>query len=609
MPTKQTIVELKARLVGAQQVRQEAKATQQALDFTAAAKSFAKMEYAAGQTFRQLKGMSGVLRDLNQSLRARDGIQGFAAMRQEVEALVASLRAANEQMARLGGGGAPGGAGGGQPAPAPEPKEPRRLTFTRGVLQGAGLGEYFPEKDVKGLWWNALGRKAGQFGAGALSTPFTGAQGFSQMLGGLPVVGGFAQGMMGMGMGRAQEALGFRSSTQSLAYLGMGRNPVGSVELANAPEVSPVERRRRRARALAREGAQFDLSPEESLARAAEIQRAAGGTGLTIDQFRQIQSLGVGYGVSGEAAGGFMRAARTGGLRGQEAVPALQDAVRSGIALGLSGTDLTRYVEQMAHSLAAVVETGIPLDRDSLDQLSVVLTARGAMSPERAQILGQAFRQYTQQVAQTGPQTALDFAALQDVGGYQGGGLDDYVRSLENMESGTGMARGLERLVRRTQNEDLSFEGRKLLLSRRLNRMGMNVGITEAGRWLQSGKGGGNTAIAEFLERKKGVGDVETEGEAMTDPVLRERRARELAGLDAGERLLPAFEKFEAMSARMLTNFTKFSDEINKVVGMMDQASQKMTALFDGARSLLDWAYVKFGHGMPDPLHATGKRP
>lgn len=91
-------------------------------------------------------------------------------------------------------------------------KHAQRRGFGMGVLQGAGVGEYFPEKGMVG---NVLGRGAGRMARAAVMTPlggmFSGAAGVQEGLAGIPGVGGMLAGGLAAGLGAAQQAIMFEA--------------------------------------------------------------------------------------------------------------------------------------------------------------------------------------------------------------------------------------------------------------------------------------------------------------------------------------------------------------------------------------------------------------
>lgn len=125
-----------------------------------------------------------------------------------------------------GGGGRSGGGGGGGAGGGGEGN------FTRGVLQGAGFGQYYPSNQRAGMIRQAFGASVGSFGrqvgGGLASSPFTGMAGIQQAAGGIPFVGGIASGAIGQAMGYGQSALAYQQSRLGLTSV-LGRQGVAGV--------------------------------------------------------------------------------------------------------------------------------------------------------------------------------------------------------------------------------------------------------------------------------------------------------------------------------------------------------------------------------------------
>lgn len=176
-------------------------------------------------THRNLKQMAVLQKQVGQLAGS------FKSLNEAVQKLTASINHGGGGGRGRGGGGGPppaggagpsGGGGGGGPSPAPRRGSVRGGSrhpgsFFRGLIQGAGFGEFYPDQSRAGMMKQAGGRMLGQMGAGIASMPFTGLQGMQQGLAGIPFVGGIAAGALSAGQADAQKALGYQQNLLGLA--------------------------------------------------------------------------------------------------------------------------------------------------------------------------------------------------------------------------------------------------------------------------------------------------------------------------------------------------------------------------------------------------------
>jgi hypothetical protein len=160
-------------------------------------KDLTALDKTVGRTTGQFARMGAQVEKLNRLFKSRDGVAQMAAMAKATEAVTRAVEALSAAKEREHGN---------------EEKRRRRresLSFSRGVVQGMGIGEYFPEETPRGFARNVAGRMAGRMAggvAGAVS-PLAGGGGFMGALGAIPGVGGAVAGAVGAGLGAAQGAL------------------------------------------------------------------------------------------------------------------------------------------------------------------------------------------------------------------------------------------------------------------------------------------------------------------------------------------------------------------------------------------------------------------
>ena len=240
MVDRKTKVVIEAETKGFEKAKREVKGTFGELDAKGNAASMKKLNYEISEMSRQFRGLKSGLKDINKMLRMKDGATGVADMRKEIAKLTQEL----DKLRQKGGAGGSGGGGGGG----------IKGGFLSGLLQGAGMGEVFPQqgfgRNVAGRIAGSGVRRAGSFAGGA----FSGASGFAQGLSGIPVVGGFMAGQMQSMLGHAQAGqqslqerralLPMMNSGSVAAQLQAARGAVGSQDayiadaMAKAPSAS-----------------------------------------------------------------------------------------------------------------------------------------------------------------------------------------------------------------------------------------------------------------------------------------------------------------------------------------------------------------------------------
>jgi len=154
------------------------------------------------------------------------------------------------------------------------------------------------------------------------------------------------------------------------------------------------------------------------------------------------------YGLGADVSGAFLRGGRTGGLvggtrtrEGGEIVgrsgDAMREAIVEGLEMGLTGSDLNTYMQQVAQGIQQFQQTGIPFNKESISSMGMELSKAGIMGPRAAGIAG-GFQKYVQGIGAKGPQGGGDLLAMQMMGGFRGGGSAEYERALIQMEDMQG---------------------------------------------------------------------------------------------------------------------------------------------------------------------------
>lgn len=221
MAERRTTVVVEAKARGFEKTQREVKKTFGQLDTRELTKGFKQLTFLVREMGRQVSGLTSGMKEANRAFRMRDSVQGTQRLGEEIDRLRAKVESLTQAKKR---------------DDEVDRRRANRQGFAMGVLQGAGVGEYFP---AQGFTANVAGRvlgggvrRAAAFGA----VPFTGTQGLIQGLSGIPIVGGFLAGQAQNAMGAASEALGVRQQMMGIRAL----------STAPAPDYAAIRRRAER---------------------------------------------------------------------------------------------------------------------------------------------------------------------------------------------------------------------------------------------------------------------------------------------------------------------------------------------------------------------------
>ena len=238
MVDKKTTVSIKMKAEGAEKAHKDIKKAFGAIDTKGTTKGLKQLDHWIGQVGRQLRGLEAGFKTLNRNIRMDAGVASTKEFTKEIERLerqIESLTKAKEKDA------------------AADDKRQRRRSFGMGVMQGAGVGEYFPEKELRA---NVAGRMVGRAGRGAAGMVgavgqsftggmFSGVGGVSAGIAALPG-GGLVSGQIQAGAAAAQQNLAMQRSRMGFRQFQAGdimdrANAAGSRSLAAALASGSVE--------------------------------------------------------------------------------------------------------------------------------------------------------------------------------------------------------------------------------------------------------------------------------------------------------------------------------------------------------------------------------
>jgi hypothetical protein len=154
---------------------------------------------------------------------------------------------------------------------------------------------------------------------------------------------------------------------------------------------------------------------------AAGITQAGGGYGRELGQGRFLESAMAArtlFGVQAPTAGAFLRGGRRGGLVGGlgRGGPELRSALADAMRLGLEGSEINTYLQEMAAGINEWRQTGVPFNRQSIADMAQGMGQLG-LGGVRGAAVAQGFRRAAIGVSREGPQTAAQLLMMQTMGG------------------------------------------------------------------------------------------------------------------------------------------------------------------------------------------------
>jgi hypothetical protein len=363
------------------------------------------------------------------------------------------------------------------------------------------------------------------------------------------------------------------------------------------------------------------LSQHEALQFSSQLFQAGGGRYGEGPQAGQNQRMtgaamaaqtmfGVGPGVSGA----FLQAGRRGGLvgAGGQGAEAMTGALRDAMEQGLEGSEVTTYLANMAQGIQNWEQSGIPVNKDSLKALGLEISGTGIAGTRAARMAGN-MQQYTQGIGQRGIQGGMDLLMLQKIGGFKGGGAQDYEKSIMNLEQMSGdlstgkfgeksqdMIRQLVGMGGGAKGGGLSFLRRKLQpimgpmslmeTAALAQKAGMDTGISE-----DEFKAAGIDVKGEALKIGRGrgkAGEIGTVEALMSEAA---KRVKELAPnlakqadiqnqqLEVGSRILSSVQALESSSVKVNGAFLDLAGPtLTRVTNGFEKFAKKLEETTEG---------------------------
>lgn len=322
------------------------------------------------------------------------------------------------------------------------------------------------------------------------------------------------------------------------------------------------------------------LGKQESAQQAAQLMQVAGGrfTGEA-GQARGVEAAMAAqtmFGVGPEAAGGFLQAGRRGGLVGGrgKGAEALTEALGDALAMGLGGSEITRYMQQTAQGIQSFQTTGIPFNKDSIKSMTLEIGKAGVGGVRGAAMAG-GLQRYVQGIGQRGITGGMDLMMMQAFGGFKGGGPQAYEQAILQMESMQGMGSGgIEAgtatgdLIKRLVEMGGGAKGGGVTFMRKaMGRAGMQMSLGEA------------MAMTEKVTGEQLLTTQQREAFAID----KEGEARRMGAGGAAGKKIQTVDQLVAAAARRVTDL---GPNLKKQASIMDQQLAVGSKLLDSVQIL-----------------------
>jgi hypothetical protein len=370
---------------------------------------------------------------------------------------------------------------------------------------------------------------------------------------------------------------------------------------------------------LRRVGEGLGFALPQALQLGGQVMQAGGGffgdprvTEAQVAGLRAARAFGVDPGTTGA----FLFGARSGGLvggRGQTTEANLNEAIGDAMRLGLEGAEINTHMRQMAQDIQAFRQTGMPLNRQSLNALQAAFAASG-IGGVRGATIGRSFIQFIQGIAaRGGPGGAapeLDIIALQEFGDLPRGrtpSLAELQRATERLEEvktpGALPVKALRGFVTRVLGGLGVGRGgpreRAIALQSALRQRGVRLAPSEARKFVTSlfGEEFGFPALDPEAEARarpvfQGAaraeafdvgGGIAGRAAALTDEKLRNLAVRTNAQLEAADMMIKTWEDVQDRSLLLQQTITNFKEAIESATGMFKDLAQVGRGVTGGA--------------------------
>lgn len=329
-------------------------------------------------------------------------------------------------------------------------------------------------------------------------------------------------------------------------------------------------------------GTQFGMDINAERQFRAQMQQAGGGFGETEQEVRMARTAmaaQTAFGVGGGVSGAFLQAGRRGGLVGAEggASRMLTDSLADAMKLGLEGSEINDYLQQMASGITSWKTTGIPFNKQSMADMAGTLGTMG-MGGVRGMAVAGGVSRAAEQLSRTGPQSVGQLMMLQTLGGMTPGktGMEAMEEALIKLEEKQFKGEDFKLLMERlTTAGGGGAEGRRVAYGV-LSNMGINITRGELKRLDE-----GVPVKTWEQERERRMKGEELAGRVTRDPQALVRAAAEAVPnalkeqarltnrqIKNGQNLIDSMARLEAVAQTMTESMTKLMAPLFEKLGI-----------------------------------------
>ena len=230
---------------------------------------------------------------------------------------------------------------------------------------------------------------------------------------------------------------------------------------------------------------------------------------------------------------------------------------------GLEGSEAQGYLRSIAEGIHSVVHTGIKFDQAGrADTIRAMMAGGGFMSGQRAQNLGEGFRDHVNRVSLQGPQSAEDFLLMKQYGFNPEKGGSETARVLKEMSKEKNLPRALTGYISAARS--ISSHGKDgnvndFQMVRMLQGAGINSSLQEAEGFRRDGDS--KDVIRRNLKnRRRGAGysdeELQSRASAQTPELVRPTIRRESIGFETGVNLAPDVQALDARQGEFTRQLT-----------------------------------------------------
>lgn len=498
----------------------------------------------------------------------------------------------------------PAGVGGGAAAGAR--RSPFLSSFGLGALQGMLPGQLAYVQRGSGAIGQMLGMSAGNMMARTAMLPFSGAGGLAQVAGSVPLVGGLLSSSLSRYMGQADSAMSFRRQQMDLMPLlgsqsiaqSLGSSPgtraattMGPPLPAGMARLSAMDKMGMdpRTQYLASEGRRMmgaDLGQVQGFRASLAAQGGGSDDQMSTAFIRAAMAAKTNLGVGPEVTGAFALGGRTNAFAGKPgADPAemLLRAMGQADRLGLKGDDAQTYLREIAEGIKQFQQTGMPMQMDSLNELTAGFTSLMGGNKLAAGRAAQGTLANSARFLQNGPQSAFDMQLMR-AQGFRGGIASYYKNKLELGTNSTALGEDIMKVLPNYAKGPIEDKSVNDVMDV-LRSQGITVSPDMARQYVQkirSGKGS-DMDMAQAIQKARaptaeptllGEGD---RAAANVPSLIAKQADMSTAAVLAGEDAASVVQNMEQTAQDVGNVFSRFGTQMKQFTGALQRSVGQMT--------------------------------